>query len=125
MTIFTIKAELLALSHAAKEIYWWRCFFKSIQLDPGHELGLSCNNLQMINLLTKNLVKLVMKLKHIDIHKHWLCQEMQDNRLIIHWVPTGEMPADRLTKVPPHQKHEIFIKQLGLVNVGKWLKELL
>ena len=45
VTTSTTKAELLALSHVAKEIYWWKRFFKSIQLDPGHELGLSCDNL--------------------------------------------------------------------------------
>src|SRR5436190_3248149 len=125
MTISTMKAELLTLSHAAKEIYWWKCFFKSIQLDPGHELGLSCDNLQMINLLIKDSVKLVTKLKHIDIHKHWLCQEVQDNCLIINWVPTGDMPADGLTKALSRQKHESFIRQLGLVDIGERLKELL
>src|SRR5436189_2364101 len=114
----TTEAELLALSHAAKEIYWWKRFFKSIQLDPGHELGLSYNNLQMINLLTKDSVKLVTKLKHINIHKHWLHQEVQDNYLIINWVPTGDMPADGLIKVLSCQKHESFIRQLDLVDIG-------
>ena len=125
VTTSTTKAELLALSHAAKEIYWWKHFFKSIQLDPGHELGLSCDNLQMINLLIKDSVKLVTKLKHIDIHKHWLRQEMQDNRLIINWIPTGDMPADGLTKALSRQKHESFIRQLSLVDIEEQLKELL
>ena len=79
----------------------------------------------MINLLIKDSVKLVIKLKHIDIHKHWLRQEVQDNRLIINWVPTGDMPADGLTKALSRQKHESFIRQLGLVDIGERLKELL
>jgi len=35
------------------------------------------------------------------------------------------MLADGLTKVLPRQKHEIFIKQLDLVDVEKQLEELL
>ena len=66
-----------------------------------------------------------MKLKHINIHKYWLYQEVQDNHLIIHWIPTAEMTTDRLTKVLPLQKHEIFLKQLGLVDIRKQLEELL
>jgi hypothetical protein len=31
------------------------------------------------------------------------------------------MPADGLTKALPRQKHDIFIKQLGLVDISKRL----
>jgi len=34
------------------------------------------------------------------------------------------MPADGLTKALPRQKHEIFIKQLGLVDIATTLKGL-
>jgi hypothetical protein len=33
VTILSTEAELLALSHAAKEVIWWKRFFKAIQLD--------------------------------------------------------------------------------------------
>jgi hypothetical protein len=62
VTTSTTEAELLALTHAAKEVYWWKRLFRSIQLDPGHESVLSCDNQQTINLLTKDTVKLVTKL---------------------------------------------------------------
>lgn len=66
-------------------------------------------------------MKFATKLRHVDIHRHWLRQEVQAKRLRITWVPTAEMPADGLTKALPRQKHEVFIKQLGLVDIRKQL----
>jgi hypothetical protein len=37
VTTSSTEAELLALTRAAKEIYWWNRFFGAIRLDPGHE----------------------------------------------------------------------------------------
>ena len=34
------------------------------------------------------------------------------------WVPTAEMPADGLTKALSRQKHEEFIRMIGLVNIS-------
>jgi RAB protein geranylgeranyltransferase component A len=62
-------------------------------------------------------MKLATKLKHVDIHHHWLRQEVQDQRLQIDWVPTTEMPADGLTKALSTQKHQAFIQQIGLVDI--------
>jgi hypothetical protein len=63
-------------------------------------------------------LKLVTKLKHVDIHNHWLRQEVQNGNLSIEWISTSEMPADRLTKALPRQKHDEFVRQLGLVDTS-------
>ena len=57
--------------------------------------------------------------------KHWVRQEAQDNYLIINWISTYGMPADELIKVLSRQKHESFIRQLNLIDIGERLKELL
>jgi hypothetical protein len=67
--------------------------------------------------MTTPAIKLATKLKHIDVHQHWLRQEVQEGRLLIEWIPTSEMPADGLTKALNRQKHQIFIQQLGLVDI--------
>ncbi len=72
-----MEAKLLALTYATKETIWWRQFFKHIGFSPGHELTVYSDNLQMIRLLTKENQKLAMKLCHIDIHQHWLRQEVR------------------------------------------------
>ena len=57
----------------------------------------------------------------MDIYRHWLRQEVQDRRIRINWVSTANMRADGLTKALPRQRHETFIRQLGLVDIGEKL----
>jgi len=123
VTISSTEAELLALTHAAKEIYWWNRLFKAIQLDPGHNAAVDCDNQQTIGLLTKDLIRLTTKLKHVEVHNHWLCQEVQAKRLKINWICTADMPADGLTKALPRQRHDTFVKQLGLVDIRERLED--
>ena len=44
VTISTTEAELLALTHASKQIMWWQQFFRQLGFDPGHEYMIHCNN---------------------------------------------------------------------------------
>jgi len=118
VTTSTTEAELLALSHASKETLWWKRLFESLQLDPGHDITISCDNEQTVGLLSKTAPQYTTKLRHVDIHRHWLRQEVQDRRIRINWVSTTNMRADGLTKALPRQRHETFIRQLGLVDIG-------
>ena len=56
---------------------------KGIEFDPGHDINIDCDNLQTIRLLTKETSQLNTKLRHIDIHNHWLRQEIQEGRILI------------------------------------------
>jgi len=116
VTKSSTEAELVALSHASTEIYWWRRFFTQINLEL-EDYQVECDNQQTIRLLTTPAIKLATKVKHIDIHHHWLRQEVQDQRLFLKWIPTNSMSADGFTKPLPIQKHNAFIKQLGLVDI--------
>jgi hypothetical protein len=103
------EAELLALSTTTKEAIWWQRFFKSLDFDTKELLQIDCDNLQTIRLLVENSPLLPTKLRHVDIHQHWLCQEVQAKRIAIQWISTNDMPADRLTKHLTRQKHERFV----------------
>jgi hypothetical protein len=121
VTTLSTEAELLALLRTAKEAVWWRRFFKAVQFDTAETLAIRCDNRQTIRLLKKDLLKLDTKLRHVDIHQHWLRQEVQAGRIDIKWMPTAEMPADGLTKQLPRQKHEEFVRQLNLVDISDQL----
>ena len=54
----------------------------------------------------------------------WVRQEVQEGRLQVEWCPTAEMPADGLTKSLVRQKHNEFVRQLGLENVRQLLTDL-
>ena len=113
------EAELLALTNTTKELYGWIQLFKVITFDTGHQAMIDCDNQQTLCLLIKNAPQLKTRLRHINIHDMWLRQEVQEGRLHVNWIPTDEMPADGLTKALPRQKHEAFVRQLGLVDIRK------
>ena len=77
ITILSTEAELLSLFSAGQEMLWWSWFFKVIQFDSQQSVKIHCDNIQTIWILTKEATKLNIKLRHIDIHQHWLHQEVQ------------------------------------------------
>ncbi len=123
VTTFSTEAELLAMTHTAKELAWWKRFFKLLQPDSGHDLRIYSDNLQSIQILTTTTPQFFTKLKHVDISKNWLRQEVQAGHLSIEWIPTTTMPADGLRKALSRQKQERFIQQLGLIDISYLLKE--
>lgn len=121
VTTSSTEAELLSLSTAAREVIWWRRFFEAIRFDTQQHTKIHCDNIQTIRILTKESIKLDSKLRHVDIHRHWLRQEVQNGQIALQWIPTAEMPADGLTKPLPAQKHAAFVQQLNLVNISSRL----
>ena len=118
MTTSTTEAELLAISEAANSFFWWKRLFDSIEFNPEHDLSIRCDNDQTLGLLSKEDPQLRTKLRHVDIHHHWLRQEVQAGRVAVSWIETAHMPADGVTKVLPVQRHAEFIRMLGLVDLG-------
>ena len=123
VTTSSTEAELLAISRTAKEAIWWRRFFENIRFDTEETLAIKCDNRQTIRILTKEVMKLDTKLRHIDIHQHWLRQEVQAGKIKVAWVPTTEMSADGLTKPLPKQKHDEFLKQLNMIDISDRLSD--
>ena len=70
----------------------------------------------------KESMKLLTKLRHVDIHNHWLCQEYAEWTLLFKWTSTRDMIADGLTKVLSPQRHEAFIKLIKLDDISKWIE---
>jgi hypothetical protein len=117
MTTFSIETKLLILSRIAKKIIWWKEFFKSIQYDFMKRLHIRCDNRQILRVLKKEMLKLDIKLKHVDIHRHWLRQEIQTNRISVNWCSIAKMSADDFIKMLFRQKHEEFLRQLYLIDI--------
>jgi len=117
VTTSSTEAELLALSRTAKELIQWQRFFDRIDFKLNARLSILCDNAQTIRLLKQNGPLLTTKLRHVDIHQHWLRQEVQQEKIDVEWVSTGEMKADGLTKPLPRQAFQRFIQQLNLQSI--------
>ena len=67
--------------------------------------------------MTKDEPRLNTKLKHTNIHHHWLRQKVQAKQLKVDWLNINNMPVNRLTKSLIKNKYKRFIKQLNLIDI--------
>ena len=81
------------------------------------------DNQQILRLLQIDAPKLITKLKHIDIHSHWLRQEVQKGIILLKYKESSLIMADRFTKELPKQKHKTFIHQLHLISIKDRIKK--
>jgi hypothetical protein len=68
----TTEVELHSLTEAAREVYYWKRIFRDLGLCLHHDVTTGCDNLQTIRLLTTETPRLITKLRHVDIKRHWL-----------------------------------------------------
>jgi hypothetical protein len=122
MTTFSIETKLLILTRIAKKIIWWKRVFESISYDSMKKLHILCDNRQILRVLKKEMLKLDTKLKHVDIHKHWLRQKIQTIRINVNWCSTAKMSTNDFIKMLSRQKHEEFLKQFHLINIIHLIK---
>jgi hypothetical protein len=124
VTTSTTEAELLALSQTAKEsIYVSRLLDElSVRLDT-NRIRLQCDNYQTIRLVTDEIAILQTKLRHVDIHNHWLRQEVLNGSIEVVYTPTAKIMADGLTKALQGSNFNAFISQIGLVDVRVQLEQ--
>jgi transposase InsO family protein len=116
VTTSSTEAELLALSQTAKEAIFLSRLLKALTLRLDEPLTIQCDNKQTLRLLTEESAKLTTKLRHVDIYRHWLRQEVKEKRITLDWMPTALMLADGFTKSLGKQKHANFRISIGLTD---------
>jgi hypothetical protein len=124
VTTSTTEAELLALSQAAKEGQFIGRLLNelTVKLDD-HRINIQCDNIQTIRLINEDITRLQTKLRHVDIHNHWLRQEACQGRINVEYVKSKEMIADGFTKALPTEDFHRFKDQIGLVDIGERIKD--
>ena len=124
VTTSTTKAELLLLSQGAKEGQYIKRLLDelSVSLDEQH-IQIHCDNHQTIHLVTTEIACLQTKLRHVDIHNHWLRQEVRDGRITVEHVPTKKMIADGLIKALLRSEFREFLEQVNLVDIASKITE--
>jgi GTP cyclohydrolase FolE2 len=81
----TTEAELLALLQAARECIYIARLFEALTLKLNKPLKIRCDNRQTIRLLTEEFAKLKTKLRHVDVHNHWLRQKITEQKINLLW----------------------------------------
>jgi hypothetical protein len=93
----------------------------ALKLQIDEPLVIECDNRQTIRLLVEEAAKLQTKLRHVDIHSHWLRQEVQKGTIQLTWQETKKMMADGLTKALNKAVFHRFIELLGLEDIKERL----
>jgi hypothetical protein len=83
VTTSTIEAELLGLSNAGKALQWWDRLFTRIGFQYPQQLTIECDNSRTIDLINAEDTLFNTKLRYVDIHGHWLRQEVKEGRIRI------------------------------------------
>lgn len=74
--------------------------------------------------MINELIKLQTKLRHVNIHLHWLRQKVQYKTINICWISTKEIIADSLTKALLSIKHAAFVEITEIKDQKKCLASL-
>jgi hypothetical protein len=81
------------------------------------------DNLQIIRLLTSEIAKIDIKLRHVDIAQCWLRQSVQQEKIDVNYLLTAHMMIDEMIKLLSSQRHKQFIQQLRLMNVKSLMND--
>lgn len=125
VTTSTTEAELLALAQAAKEGIFLKRLLDALTVSlDSDRIRIEVDNTQTKKLITDEINQLNTKLKHVDIHNHWLRQEYERRTIDVRHTRSAEIMADGFTKALQQREFKQFRKQLGVVNIGERLDHL-
>ena len=110
--LLSTEAEYIAQIHAAKEAIWLRSFMSEMRGGKQMPLTISCDNQGTIALAKDN--KFHSRTKHIDLHYHFIHEAIEDRKISVKYVPTGDNVSDIFTKALPKPKFQEMVGMLGL-----------
>jgi hypothetical protein len=116
VTTSSTEAELLALSETARETLFLARILRALDTAFEKPPVIKCDNQMTMRLLQDQTAVLNTRLRHVDIHTHWLRQEVQRGHIQLEYVKTAENAADGFTKALGRQRFEKFRTLLGMVE---------
>jgi hypothetical protein len=72
MSTSITETKLLVMLHVEKEFLWWMHLFEKLEFSSDHQMTLYNDNTQIIRLLTSEISKIDIKLRHVDVTQCWL-----------------------------------------------------
>jgi hypothetical protein len=114
VALSSCEAEYMAATQCVKEAIWLQGLLR--------EIGYQGKDKDTVQLYGDNMGALALaqnpeyhaRSKHIDVQWHFVREKLQEERVKIEYLPTGEMVADGLTKPLGKEKFRDFIKLMGM-----------
>ena len=115
------EAEYMAISRAGDEAIWLRSLFTELMSEQIKPIVLWSDNQGAIHL--SHNPEYHARTKHIDVSYHVIRERVEQRLMELKYLPTGEMPADGLTKALGHGKFGEYVQRLGLKTVKEKLSQ--
>nr|GEZ90947.1 copia protein [Tanacetum cinerariifolium] len=120
--ISTTEVEYIAMSGCCAQILWMRSQLTDYGFDF-NKIPLYCDNRSAIALCCNNVQH--SRFKHIDIHHHFIREQVDRGVVELYFVTTDYQIADIFTKALPRQRFEFILPCLGMKSMSpKKLKHL-
>jgi transposase InsO family protein len=112
VALSSTEAEYIAAAHAAKEAIWLRRLLTELGENLESPTTLFVDNQSAIAIARNP--EFHDRTKHIEVRYHFLRQVVDSKEVHLEYLPTGEQVADILTKGLSREKHETFVRKMGL-----------
>ena len=100
---------------AAKKGLWLYSFLWELCSAPGNLLIVNCDNQGAIALVKGN--KFHICTKHIDMCCHFICEAVEDGKIVVQYILTGDNVSDIFTKPLTKVKFWEVTELLGLHSI--------
>ena len=95
----------------AKEGLWLHSFLQELHSTPNDPLIINCDNQGTIALAKDN--KFHMHIKHIDMHYYFIHKAVDDGKIAVQYIPTGDNVSNIFTKLLTKVKFQELTELLG------------
>lgn len=117
IALSSCEAEYMAQTQASKEAIWICRLLTELDMEyglPGKPVLIMADNQGAIALAKDP--RFHSRTKHIDIQWHFVRDQVETGAVAFEWIATAEMAADGLTKALTTDKHQAFVRQIGLTR---------
>ena len=112
VALSSTEAEYIVQTHMAKEALWLHSFLQELRSTPDDPLIINCNNQGAIALAKDN--KFNVRTKHIDVRYDFICEAVEDRKVMVQYIPTRDNVSDIFTKPLAKAKFQELAELLGL-----------
>ena len=117
IVLSSTESEYITQTHAAKEAIWLKNFLDEINIFQGAAIKIHCDNQGVIVLAKDN--KFHSRTKHIDLRYHFVREAVEEERIVVGYIPSEDNVADIFMKALPRLKFIQFVGRLGLGEMTK------
>ncbi|GJS48068.1 retrovirus-related pol polyprotein from transposon TNT 1-94 [Tanacetum coccineum] len=113
--ISTTEAEYIAMSGCCAQILWMRPQLTDYGF-AFNNIHLYCDNISAIALCCNNVQHFWSK--HIDIHHHFIREQVESGVVELYFVTTEYQLADIFTKALPRERFKFLLPRLGMKSMS-------